>query len=388
MARAALNIFLKLVSYTGLIFFVEKIILVKAVILVGGLGTRLRPLTCNTPKSLVPVLNIPFLEYVLLRLKEHGVSEIVLALSHLSQPIEQYFGDGARLGIKIHYVLEKEALGTAGAVKNAADIVSDSFFVLNGDIFSDLDFSAMLVFHHKNKARVTIALTPVEDPTHYGLIETDADGRVTRFLEKPRPEEVTTNMINAGTYVLEPGVLDMIPKSKEYSFERQLFPSMLAEGDKVYAFPSSGYWIDIGNPQKYSQLNFDLLSGKGGQYGFSCGDEIIIGRGSQIHPTARLKGPLLVGDNCIIGKEVIITGPAVIGQECRVEDAATVSASVIWQKVTIGNSCRFISSIAAGGCRLGAGSDITGAVLGDSVSVSPGYKLGPGSRLEPGTTVG
>ncbi|RJO62484.1 MAG: NDP-sugar synthase [Dehalococcoidia bacterium] len=360
----------------------------KAVILAGGLGTRLRPLTYNTPKSLVPVLNRPFLEHVLLWLKKHGVDEAILALSHLAPPVEDCFGDGSRLGIKISYVLEKSALGTAGAVKNAAELVVGSFFVLNGDIFSDLDFSAMLAFHRQNQARATIALTPVDNPTHYGLIETDSRSRVTRFLEKPRPEEVTTNMINAGTYVLEPGVLDMIPPSQEYSFERQLFPSMLAGGDAVYAFPSSGYWIDIGNPEKYRQLNFDLLSGKGGQYGFNHGHEIITGRGCRIHPTAILKGPLLVGDNCSIGKEAVIIGPTVIGSGCLIEDAATISASVIWQNVTIGNGSRFMSSIAANGCHLQAGSEAIRAVLGDNVTISRGYKLEPGARVEPGKTIG
>ena len=357
----------------------------KAVILVGGLGTRLRPLTYNTPKALVPVLNRPFLEHVLRRLKEHGVTEVILALSHLAPPIEACFGNGAGLGLKISYVIEESALGTAGAVKNAAELVSDSFFVLNGDVFSNLDFSAMLAFHRQNKARATIALTPVANPTHYGLIETDSRSRVTRFLEKPRPEEVTTNMINAGTYVLEPGVLDMIPRSREYSFERQLFPSMLAGGDKVYAFSSPGYWIDIGNPEKYSQLNFDLLSGRSGQYGFKRGDEIIIGRGSHIHPTARLKGPLLLGDNCVIGQEASIAGPTVVGPECRIEDAAVVSACIIWQDVAIGNGCRVISSIIAGGCRLLPGSEADRAVLGDNVTISSGYKLEPGARVEPGS---
>jgi len=360
----------------------------KAIILVGGLGTRLRPLTYNTPKSLVPVLNKPFLEYVLLKLKQHGVGEVVLALNHLAPLIEDCFGDGSRLGLDISYVMEKSAMGTAGAVKNAAEMVSDTFFVLNGDIFSDLDFSAMLSFHTKHKAKVTIALTPVDDPTRYGLIETDGGHRVTRFLEKPRPEEVTTNLINAGTYVIEPEVLDKIPALEEHSFERQLFPSMLKAGDAVYAFPSSGYWIDIGSPEKYRQLNFDLLSGKGGQYGFNRGDQIVLGHGSHIHPTARLKGPLMVGDNCTVGKEVIITGPTIIGPDCRIEAAATISDSILWQKVTIGSGCSFISSIAARGCRIEASSEAHGVVLGDNVTVSPGYKLKPGECVEPGVTKG
>jgi mannose-1-phosphate guanylyltransferase len=361
---------------------------VEAVILVGGLGTRLRPLTYNTPKSLVPVLNRPFLEYVLCRLKEHGVDEVILALSNLAPPIEACFGDGASLGLKISYVHEKAPLGTAGAIKNASEMVSDTFFVLNGDIFSDLDFSAMLDFHRRHKALATIALTPVDNPTAYGLVETNCEGRVTRFLEKPKSEEVTTNMINAGTYILEPEVLDMIPAGVECSVERQTFPAMLAAGDAVYAFPSTGYWIDIGNPEKYTQLNFDLLSGKGGRYGFQSGKDIVIGRGSQIHPTARLTGPVLVGDNCVIGQEVIITGPSVIGHECRIEDAAVLSASIVWQRTTIGDGCRIISSIVAGDCRMQPGSEARLAVLGDHVTLSPGCKLEPGTRVEPGKTIG
>jgi mannose-1-phosphate guanylyltransferase len=360
----------------------------KAVILVGGLGTRLRPLTYSTPKSLVPVLNRPFLEYVLRRLQEHGVSEVILAISHLAPPIEACFGNGDRLGLKISYVLEKSALGTAGAIKNAAALISDTFFVLNGDIFSDLDFSAMLDFHRRHKAAATIALTPVDNPVHYGLIEREEDGRVTRFLEKPKLEEVTTNMINAGTYILEPGVLDMIPEGVECSVERQTFPAMLAAGERVFAFPSDGYWIDIGHPEKYSQLNFDLLSGKGGQYGFNRGNEVILGRGSHIHPTASLMGPLLVGDNCSIGEEVIITGPAVIGPECRIADAANVSASIIWQGVTVGKGCRLEDSIVAGGCVMQPGSQALRAVLGDHVTLANGYTLAPGTRVDPGETMG
>ncbi len=360
----------------------------KAVILVGGLGTRLRPLTYNTPKSLVPVLNRPFLEYVLHKLKQHGIGEIVLALNHLAPLIQDCFGDGSSLGLNISYVLEKSAMGTAGAVKNAAELVSDTFFVLNGDVFSDLNFTEMLGFHRKHKAKITIALTPVDDPTRYGLIETDKNNRVTRFLEKPRLEEVTTNLINAGSYLIEPDVLDKIPAFEEHSFERQLFPSMLTAGDAVYAFPSNDYWIDIGNPEKYRQLNFDLLSGKGGQYGFNRGNQIIFGHGSHIHPTARLKGPLMVGDNCVIEKEVIITGPAIIGPDCRIEAGATISDSILWQKVTIGEGCNFISSIAAGRCQLKTGSEGQGVVLGDNVTVSPGYKLKPGECVEPGITKG
>ena len=179
----------------------------KAVILVGGEATRLVPLTCNTPKAMVPVLNTPFLEHVIHHLSEHQVRDVILAQRHLSQPIKGYFGNGSQFGLRLGYTVEDAPLGTAGAVKNAEKYLDDAFLVLNGDIFTDLDISAMIGFHQERKAKATIALTPVDDPTSYGLIETNAQGRVTRFLEKPKWSEVTTNMINAGTYVLEPEVL-------------------------------------------------------------------------------------------------------------------------------------------------------------------------------------
>jgi mannose-1-phosphate guanylyltransferase len=359
----------------------------KAVVLVGGLGTRLRPLTWNTPKSLVPVLNRPFLEHVLLRLKGHGINEIVLALSHLAPAVEACFGDGGRLGMSVNYAHEKRALGTAGAVKNAANLVSDSFFVLNGDIFTDLDYTAMLKFHKARKARATIALTPVEDPTQYGLIETRRDGGIKRFLEKPKVEEITTNMINAGTYILEPEVLDSIPAAHEYSFERQLFPGMLAKGEAVFAFPSAGYWIDIGNPDKYKQLNFDLLAGNSGHYGFEKGHEIKVGAGCVIHPSAHLKGSLLVGEGCVVEEGAVVTGPAVISSDCRIESGAHIERSVIWNKVTIGEGCNVTDSAIANDCLVGAGSILEGAVLGDNVTISRGCNLAHGQRVEPGKTL-
>jgi len=179
----------------------------KAIILTGGEATRLRPLTCNTPKAMVPVLNTPFLEHVIRHLSQHQVREIVLTLSHRQQPIKRYFRDGSQFGVRLSYTIEDTPLGTAGAVKNAEKYLDETFLVLNGDIFTDLDITAMIQFHRDRKAKVTIALTPVDDPTSYGLVETDAQSRITRFLEKPKPSEITTNMINAGTYILEPDVL-------------------------------------------------------------------------------------------------------------------------------------------------------------------------------------
>ena len=195
----------------------------KAVILVGGQGTRLYPLTCNIPKAMVPVLNIPFLEHVIHHLSKHQVKDIILAQGHLSQSIESYLGDGSQLGVRLSYLVEDTPLGTAGAIKNAERYLDETFLVLNGDIFTDLNITALIDSHLKRKAKVTIALTPVDDPTIYGVVETNTSGRISRFLEKPTWNEVTTNMINAGTYALEPDVLTRIPPQTNVSIERETF---------------------------------------------------------------------------------------------------------------------------------------------------------------------
>ncbi len=342
----------------------------QAVILVGGQAVRLRPLTTNTPKAMVPVLNRPFLEYVIQNLSRHGVKEIVLAQHHLAGPIESYLGDGGRFGVRITYVIEDSPRGTAGAIKNVERYLDGTFLALNGDIFTDLDLTEMLAFHREQNATATIALVPVEDPTAYGLIETDPTGRVKRFLEKPDLNEITTNMINAGTYVLEPEVLAQIPSGKQVSIERETFPLLVSSGQPVYAFPSSGYWMDVGTPEKYLQLHRDLLSGKSAWYIPGKDEGVLVGEGCNIDPTAQIIGPVVIGAGCTIGKGSII------------ED------SVIWHDVRLGGWVRVQSSVVANNCTLNNDSNVDGAVLGDHVTVMAGARVGPGSMIEPGKTVG
>ena len=362
----------------------------KAVILVGGEATRLLPLTCNIPKAMVPVLNTPFLEHIIRYLSEHQIKDIILAQSCLSQPMEGYFKDGSQFGVKLSYTTEDTPLGTAGAVKNIEQYLGETFLVLNGDIFTDLDITAMISFHLEKRAKATIALTPVDDPTSYGLIETDTQERVTRFLEKPSWSQVTTNMINAGTYVLEPDVLAHIPLRAKSSFERELFPLLLDHGEPIYAYPSSAYWIDIGTPQRYLQLHKDLLSGKGSadQHGFILGEEVLIEKQSHIHPTAQITGPAVIGSNCTIGRKVKLTGPIVIGPGCTILEDSVIEESVIWRNTRIGQGVNLKNSIIADNCCLNANSIIEGSVLGDNVTVVSGYKLEPDSSLWPGVTVG
>ena len=360
----------------------------QAVILVGGQATRLRPLTTNTPKAMVPVLNRPFLGYVIRNLSRHGVQEIILAQHHLAGPIEENLGDGSRFGVRITYVVEDSPRGTAGAFKNVERYINGTFLGMNGDIFNDLDITAMVRFHREQNAVATIALTPVEDPTAYGLIETDVTGRVQRFLEKPDPSEITTNMINAGTYVLEPEVLGQIPPDVRVSIERETFPLLVSSGRAVYAFSSSGYWMDMGTPEKYLQLHRDLLDGKSTWYVPGTDAEVIIGEGCSIDPSAEITGPVVIGDNCTVGPQVRITGPVVIGDGCAIGEGSIIEDSVVWHNVCAGNGVKMRSSAVADSCALNDGSLIEGGVLGDHVTVSAGTRLEPGSIIAPGETVG
>ncbi len=342
----------------------------KALILVGGEGTRLRPLTLNMPKVMVPVLNTPFLEHFIHHLGRHQVKDIVLAQGYLAQPIESYLGDGSRLGARITYMVEDAPRGTAGAIKNAESYLDDTFLAMNGDIFTDLDITGMVEFHRERRAKVTIALAPVDDPTAYGLIETDDRGRILRFLEKPGRGEITTNMINAGTYVLEPDVLAQIPPARKVSIERETFPQLLSQGEPAYAYPSLAYWLDMGTPEKYLQLHRDLLGGKSSHYTPATDKEVLIGEQCRIHPTAKIAGPVVIGDNCTILEDSVIEG------------------SIIWGDVRIEPRVRVKNSIVADRCRLNADCAIEDCVLGDNVTVVSGTRLEPGSKIWPGETVG
>jgi mannose-1-phosphate guanylyltransferase len=353
----------------------------QALILVGGQGTRLRPLTCNTPKSMVPVLNMPFLEHVIRNLKAHNVLDIILAQHYLAESMVRYFGDGSRLGVHLHYVMEDSPRGTAGAVKNAERFLNSTFLVLNGDIFHNRNFTGMMEFHRQHKAKATIGLAPVEDPTIYGVVETDENGRVKRFLEKPKPEEVTTNLINAGTYVLEPEVLQRIPPNIKYSFEREVFPRLLQDGEPVYAYPSHNYWMDTGTPEKYLQLHRDLLVGRCDGYSFE--KDLTIGRGGNIHPSVQMQGRVIIGDNCTVGRGVRLAGPVVIGRDCTIGEDAVITDSVIWQNNTIGARAIVKSSALADHCTIGDDSYLIDAVLCDHVIIPEGNKPEPGARVFP-----
>ncbi len=360
----------------------------KAVILVGGKATRLEPLTCNTPKAMVPVLNRPFLEHVIRHLSRHRITDIVLAQGHLAQPMESFLGDGRQFGVRLSYVVEDSPRGTAGAIKNAEKYLDRTFLVLNGDIFSALNIAEVVDFHRSKEAIATIVLTGVADPTSYGVVETDAGNRVTRFLEKPEKGEVTASMINAGVYILEPDVLARIPAQTKVSIERETFPQLIAGGLPVYAYPSSGYWMDVGTPEKYLQLHHDLLAGKCSECAANTGEGGLVAGKSHLHNTAQLSGPVVLGEGCSIGPRVKLIGPVVIGEGSTILTDSIIAGSVIWRQARIGPGVYLKDSILADNCRLDEGSSGEGVVLGDNVTVASHHKLESGSRIRPGTTVG
>lgn len=342
----------------------------------------MRPLTCNTPKVMVPVLNHPFLEHVITYLSKHNVIDIILAMGQVSEQIQAYFGDGSELGVKLTYSVENFPMGTAGAVKNAERLLDDSFIVFNGDIFTDLDLTAMVNFHREKKPMATIALTPVENPTIYGVVETDGEGKVRHFVEKPSFDEVTTNVINAGVYVLEPDILSYVASNTFFSFERDVFPALLEEGRAIYGYPFESYWIDIGIPEKYFRLNRDLLL----RY---IGDKNVKFEGeSFVHPSAQIEGPAIIGERCFIDRDSVIKGPAVIGPGCQIGQGATVEGVVLWQNCKVGKEVKLRNCIIASNCHIERRSEILdNCVLGDGVKVKEGSKLPKGASIQPNEVV-
>jgi mannose-1-phosphate guanylyltransferase len=338
----------------------------QALILAGGKGTRLRPLTVYTPKPIVPICNRPFLLYQIDTLRRAGVTDITLSLSYQPEKIEQQLGDGSDFGVKLKYVVEPQPMGTAGAYKFAEDLIREPTVVFNGDILTDLDLKTVIRQHKERNARATIVLTPVENPRAYGVVETEDNGRVRRFLEKPHPNETTCKNINAGTYVLEPQVLDLIPKGENHSFEYGLFPKLLEQGEAFFAhIPQRTYWMDIGTPARYLQAHHDLLANRvarihikdrRGQFDSATHSEI-----DQLS---------VIADECTIKPGVEIIN-SVLGRGCYIEERAHIENSVIWSHTRIGTAGQVNEAVIGRGCHIGRSTIVgPGAVLGDKTALT------------------
>jgi mannose-1-phosphate guanylyltransferase len=345
----------------------------QALILAGGKGTRLRPLTVYTPKPIVPVLNRPFLLYQIDILRQAGVKDITLSLNYQPDKIEQQLGDGSNYGVNLRYVTEPSPMGTGGAYKFAADAIRETTIVFNGDVLTDLDIFKVIGFHQQKKAEATIVLTPVENPSAYGLVETETDGRVLRFLEKPKAEELadlTTNNINAGIYILEPSVLNLIPAGENSSFEYNVFPDLLKHQKPFFAYiMKKNYWRDIGTPTSYLEAHHDFLSGRIKNLKPAKPAEADVATAAIVDKTS------ILGEGCIVKPNARIIN-SVIGAGVHIEEKAVVENSVIWAHTRVSAQAQLRNAIVGRSCHIGRNASVdSGAVLGDKTSLTDYTKV-------------
>src|SRR5579862_4825699 len=315
----------------------------QALILAGGEGTRLRPLTSTIPKPAVPLVQRPFISYMLQWLRGHGVDQAILSCGFMAGGVRAVLGDGSDLGVRLQYVEEPRPLGTGGALKYAEDLLDDRFFVLNGDVLTDVDLTAQLRQHERTGARVTLGLIAVEDPSAYGLVRRNGDGSVSEFLEKPSPDEIDTNLISLGAYVVE----------------REVFPDLVGNG--LFGFEADGYWLDIGTPQRYLQATYDILEGS---VRTEIGDELARS-GGVLQESSEVAGsvhaPALVGAGCVVSAGASVGGRTVLGPDVRIEAGAHINSSVLLE-----------------GCTVGSGSRISEAILGRRVTICEHCRIDPG----------
>ena len=347
----------------------------KAILLAGGKGTRLRPLTLHTPKPIVPIFDRPFLQYQIDLLRQvPEIDEVVLSLNYQPRRIEEVFGDGSDLGVHLRYVVEPSPLGTGGAIKFAAgDTRGEPIVVFNGDVFTSVDLPSVLALHRERRARATIVLTPVENPRAYGLVETDKDGNVLRFLEKPSEDQIVCDTINAGIYVLEPETLDRIPKSEVYSIERGYFPSLVERKETFVAYIYRGYWIDIGTPEKYRQAHRDIMDGRFPAPPFAkTPGAAIISPDARVEDGAVIEAPCFIDAGAVVKKGARIGPYTVLGRHCHIEEDASVDGGILWSNTWVDTQATLGAVIAGRHCHFGRNVEIGAALFGDK-SVATDY---------------
>jgi mannose-1-phosphate guanylyltransferase/phosphomannomutase len=369
----------------------------KAVLMAGGSGTRLRPLTCSLPKPMVPIVNRPIIGHIVELLKNYGVSDIIVTLHYLPTVIEGYLKDGAEYGVNVSYSIEEGApLGTAGCVKNIEGKLDGTFIVISGDSLTDFDLEKALKFHKEKKSKATIVLTRVTNPLEFGVVITDEEGKIERFLEKPTSSEVFSDTINTGLYILEPEVLQYLPANTEKDFSKDLFPQLLQNNEPMYGYIAEGYWCDVGNLETYRTSNYDVLNKlvkvnvpyEEKQPGIWMGDGVVV------EPGAVLEAPCVIGNNCYIGKNAFISANSVIGDNVTVSEGASLKRPVLWNGVYIDKR------VSLSGCTVGKNTTIKlesqileGAVIGDDcnigqrVEIKPSVRVWPAKNIEPGSII-
>lgn len=361
----------------------------KAVIMAGGKGTRLRPLTCDLPKPMVPVANRPLLEHIVFLLRSHGFNDIVVTLQHLPEAITSFLQDGRDHGVKVQYRIEEEPLGTAGSVRQARDVLDGTFLVISGDALTDMDLAEALAFHRQRRALATLVLTRVESPLEYGLVVTGPDGRIRRFLEKPGWGQVFSDTVNTGIYIMEPEILEAIGPGVQ-DFSKDVFPALLRRGAPLYGFVARGYWSDIGTLEQYRQSHYDVLAGRVRVQipGEQIAPGIWVGEGTLLEPGVVLAGPAVIGRHCHLERGSVLSGLTTLGDFCLVRSGAVVKRSIVWPRVLLDRRVELRGALVASGARLRAdAAAFEGAVIARDTTVGQRTVLRPGVKVWPGKTI-
>ena len=361
----------------------------KGVIMAGGFGERMRPLTCSIPKPTVPIVNKPVMEYIVELLKRHGITDIISLLYYQPEIIQDYFKDGTDFGVNMSYAIDEgEGFGTAGSVKNAEWFLDEEFIIISGDLMTDFNLTKIIESHKQNQAKVTIALTRVQNPLSFGIVITDEEGKIARFLEKPTWGEVFSDTINTGIYVMDPSILDYIPHKTEFDFSKDVFPALMKNSEPLYGYIATGYWRDIGNIDAYHGVHKDILSGKvdvniSGKRQATIGKDVWIDSGAQIDSSSTLEGTVVIGKNCFIGPNSVIAN-SVIGDNSTVEEGASITESILWDEVLIGQQAEVKRSVVCNNSTIKPYAILDeDAVVSDNCMVGMGSKITRGVKLWP-----
>jgi mannose-1-phosphate guanylyltransferase/phosphomannomutase len=369
----------------------------RAVLMAGGSGTRLRPLTCDLPKPMVPILNRPIAEHIINLLKRHHITEVIATLHYLPDVLRDYFQDGSDFGVQMTYAIEEDQpLGTAGCVKNIAELLDETFLVISGDSITDFDLTAAIEFHKQKQSKATLVLTRVPNPIEFGVVITDEDGRIKRFLEKPSTSEIFSDTVNTGTYILEPEVLEYLPEHTECDFSKDLFPLLLAKNEPMYGYIAQGYWCDVGHLDAYREAQYDALQGKV-KLDFAyqqVSPGLWVGQNTYIEPSAIIETPAVIGNNCRIGARVNIEDGTVIGDNVTVGADANLKRPIVWNGAIVGDEAHLSACVISRGTRVDRRAHVLEAAVvgslstvGEEAQISPSVRVWPSKKIESGAVL-
>ncbi|WP_414564223.1 MULTISPECIES: sugar phosphate nucleotidyltransferase [unclassified Anabaena] len=366
----------------------------RAVLMAGGSGTRLRPLTCDLPKPMVPILNRPIAEHIINLLKRHQITEVIATLHYLPDVLRDYFQDGSDFGVQMTYAVEEDQpLGTAGCVKNIAELLDETFLVISGDSITDFDLTAAIEFHKQKRSKATLILTRVPNPIEFGVVITDEQGHISRFLEKPSASEIFSDTVNTGTYILEPEVLEYLPSHTESDFSKDLFPLLLAKGEPIYGYIAQGYWCDVGHLDAYREAQYDALDRKV-KLDFAYQEvspNLWVGQNTFIDSSAHIETPAVIGDNCRIGARVQIEGGTIIGDNVTIGADANLKRPILWNGSIIGDEAHLSACVISRGTRVDRRAHVLEAAvvgslstIGEEAQISPNVRVWPSKKIESG----